>query len=219
MAWAGRDFYVRALGRDHARLDKYEYAHQRRHGRGVSLFRRRDDRSRARSSQRRRAAGLLRSGDSHHRVHPRRARPRGARETADVRRVARADRLQPARRACCATASKSKSLSASVQRDEIVVVRPGERIAVDGEIVDGASAVDESMLTGESMPVDKTLGDRASSAERSTRAGAFRARATTLGAESALARIVKLMRAAQATRAPIQNLADRVSAVFVPSRD
>jgi Cu+-exporting ATPase len=102
-----------------------------------------------------------------------------------------------------------------VVRGDIIVVRPGERIPVDGEIVDGASAVDESMLTGESMPVSKAKGDRVFGGTVN-RVGAFQVRATTLGEDSALARIVKLMREAQATRAPIQNLADRVSAVFVP---
>jgi Cu+-exporting ATPase len=102
-----------------------------------------------------------------------------------------------------------------VAHGDIAVVRPGERIPIDGEIVEGASAVDESMLTGESMPVNKTEGDRVFGGTVN-RTGAFQVRATTLGEDSALARIVKLMREAQATRAPIQNLADRVSAVFVP---
>jgi P-type Cu+ transporter len=103
----------------------------------------------------------------------------------------------------------------SVTRGDLVVVRPGERVPVDGEIVDGTSAVDESMLTGESMPVSKAVGDRVFGGTVN-RTGAFHATATTLGEDSALARIVKLMREAQGTRAPIQNLADRVSAVFVP---
>jgi Cu+-exporting ATPase len=102
-----------------------------------------------------------------------------------------------------------------VVHGDIAVVRPGERIPIDGEIVEGASAVDESMLTGESMPVNKTEGDRVFGGTVN-RTGAFQVRATTLGEDSALARIVRLMREAQATRAPIQNLADRVSAVFVP---
>jgi P-type Cu+ transporter len=103
-----------------------------------------------------------------------------------------------------------------VQRGDEIVVRPGERIPVDAEIVEGTSAVDESMLTGESMPVDKKSGSRVFGGTVN-RTGAFHAKATTLGEDSALARIVKLMRDAQATRAPIQNLADKVSAVFVPT--
>jgi Cu+-exporting ATPase len=102
-----------------------------------------------------------------------------------------------------------------VRRGDIVVVRPGERIPVDGEIMTGRGAVDESMLTGESMPVSKKEGDRVIGATINT-SGAFRYRATTLGSDSVLAQIVKLMRDAQGSRAPIQKLADRVSSVFVP---
>src|SRR5204862_1227317 len=98
---------------------------------------------------------------------------------------------------------------------DVFVVRPGERVPADGEVVSGSSAVDESMLTGESMPVAKTKGDRVVGGTIN-RTGALKARATTLGEQSALARIVKLMRDAQGSRAPIQNLADRVSRVFVP---
>ncbi|HEX8944037.1 MAG TPA: heavy metal translocating P-type ATPase [Gemmatimonadaceae bacterium] len=102
-----------------------------------------------------------------------------------------------------------------VRPGDIVVVRPGERIPVDGELVSGHSAVDESMLTGESIPVEKHTGDRVIGATINA-TGAFKYRATTLGADSVLAQIVKLMRDAQGSRAPIQKLADRVSAVFVP---
>ena len=102
-----------------------------------------------------------------------------------------------------------------VAHGDVVVVRPGERIPVDGEIVSGASAVDESMLTGESLPVEKTAGDSVIGGTIN-RTGAFRYRATTLGADSVLAQIVKLMRDAQGSRAPIQRLADRISGVFVP---
>ncbi|HEX9084638.1 MAG TPA: copper-translocating P-type ATPase, partial [Gemmatimonadaceae bacterium] len=86
---------------------------------------------------------------------------------------------------------------------------------VDGTIIDGASEVDESMLTGEPLPVAKTVGGKVVGGTLNT-TGAFRYRATSVGAESVLARIVKLMRDAQSSRAPIQRLADRVSAVFVP---
>ena len=103
-----------------------------------------------------------------------------------------------------------------VMHGDTVVVRPGEKVPVDGEIVAGASAVDESMLTGESMPVSKHAGDRVIGGTINS-TGAFRYRATTLGADSTLARIVKLMRDAQGSRAPIQKLADRLSAVFVPT--
>ena len=107
-----------------------------------------------------------------------------------------------------------KPLSQVVSGDTIVV-RPGERIPVDGTIIDGASEVDESMLTGEPLPVAKTVGGKVVGGTLNT-TGAFRYRATSVGADSVLARIVKLMRDAQSSRAPIQRLADRVSAVFVP---
>ena len=103
-----------------------------------------------------------------------------------------------------------------VERGDTVVVRPGERIPVDGEVTSGASAVDESMLTGESMPVDKSVGSEVIGGTVN-RTGSFRLRATKLGAESTLAGIVKLMRDAQSSRAPIQGLVDRVTAVFVPT--
>ena len=98
---------------------------------------------------------------------------------------------------------------------EVMVVRPGERIPVDGTIIDGGSEIDESMLTGEPLPVAKTVGGKVVGGTLNT-TGAFRYRATSVGADSVLARIVKLMRDAQSSRAPIQRLADRVSAVFVP---
>jgi Cu+-exporting ATPase len=102
-----------------------------------------------------------------------------------------------------------------VVQGDVVVVRPGERIPVDGTILSGASAVDESMLTGEPLPVEKGV-DAAVFGGTVNRTGSFRLTATTLGADSALARIVRLMRDAQGSRAPIQGLADRISAIFVP---
>jgi Cu+-exporting ATPase len=99
---------------------------------------------------------------------------------------------------------------------DIILVRPGERFPVDGVIVGGLGAVDESMLTGESLPVDKKPGDRVIGATIN-RAGAFEIRATAVGSASVLAQIVRLMREAQGSQAPIQRLADRVSAVFVPA--
>ncbi|HJU91114.1 MAG TPA: heavy metal translocating P-type ATPase [Gemmatimonadaceae bacterium] len=104
---------------------------------------------------------------------------------------------------------------AEVHSGDVVVVRPGERIPVDGEVLEGASAVDESMLTGEWLPVEKETGHRVVGGTLN-QTGSFRFRATTLGADSVLARIVKLMREAQGSRPPIQRLADRISAIFVP---
>ncbi|MGH7647756.1 MAG: heavy metal translocating P-type ATPase, partial [Gemmatimonadaceae bacterium] len=104
---------------------------------------------------------------------------------------------------------------AQVKRGDVIVVRPGERIPVDGRVISGESTVNESMLTGESMPVDKRDGDAVIGATING-TGAFRYRATSLGGDSVLGRIVRMVRDAQATRAPIQALADRVSAIFVP---
>jgi Cu+-exporting ATPase len=102
-----------------------------------------------------------------------------------------------------------------VVQGDVVVVRPGERIPVDGRIISGQSAIDESMLTGESLPVSRTVGDRVIGGTING-TGSFSYTATTLGADSVLAQIVRLMRDAQGSRAPIQRLADRVSGVFVP---
>ena len=103
----------------------------------------------------------------------------------------------------------------AVQPGDIVLVRPGEQLPVDGEVVAGASAVDESMLTGESLPVAKREGDPVYGATQNT-TGALRVRATALGAESALSRIIALVEQAQGSKAPIQALVDRVASVFVP---
>ena len=103
-----------------------------------------------------------------------------------------------------------------VQRGDLLLVRPGEHVPVDGEIVSGATSLDESMLTGESMPVARGVGDPVTGGTIN-RGGAVHVLATTVGPDSTLARIVRLMRDAQASRAPIQQLADRVSAVFVPT--
>jgi Cu+-exporting ATPase len=99
---------------------------------------------------------------------------------------------------------------------DIVLVRPGERIAVDGVVLDGASAVDESMITGESMPVDKVVGAEVIGGTLN-RTGAFRFRATRVGAETTLSHIIRLVEEAQGSKAPIQRLADRVAAYFVPT--
>ncbi|MDV6011860.1 heavy metal translocating P-type ATPase [Haloechinothrix sp. LS1_15] len=96
-----------------------------------------------------------------------------------------------------------------------MLVRPGEKIPTDGEIVDGVSAVDESMLTGESIPVEKTPGDAVTGATLNT-SGVLTVRATAVGADTALARIVRMVQDAQSGKAPMQRLADRISGVFVP---
>ncbi|MBN2875039.1 MAG: copper-translocating P-type ATPase, partial [Spirochaetales bacterium] len=98
---------------------------------------------------------------------------------------------------------------------DVLLVRPGERIPVDGVIIDGNASIDESMLTGESMPAEKTPGDTVSGATVNG-ASMFTFRATAVGADTALARIIKLVEDAQGSKAPIAALADRVSGVFVP---
>jgi Cu+-exporting ATPase len=98
---------------------------------------------------------------------------------------------------------------------DIVLVRPGEKVPVDGRVTDGASAVDESMLTGEPIPVEKTAGSPVFGGTIN-KTGAFRFEATAVGADTALQRIVQMVREAQGSKAPIQRLADRISGVFVP---
>ena len=112
-------------------------------------------------------------------------------------------------------------LEAEVPVDEvlvgdIVLVKPGEKIAVDGVVIEGRSAVDEAMLTGESMPVEKGPGDGVIGATLN-KLGSLKFEATKVGKETALAQIVRLVEDAQGSKAPIQKLADQVSAIFVPS--
>ncbi|HEX9839076.1 MAG TPA: heavy metal translocating P-type ATPase [Anaerolineales bacterium] len=102
-----------------------------------------------------------------------------------------------------------------VRVSDIVLVRPGEKIPVDGVVIDGRSAVDESMLTGESLPVEKKPGDPVIGATLN-KLGLLKFEATKVGKETALAQIIKLVEDAQGSKAPIQKLADQVSAVFVP---
>lgn len=103
----------------------------------------------------------------------------------------------------------------AVEAGDLVRIRPGERIPVDGDVVEGISAVDESMLTGESLPVDKAPGDGVF-AGTVNGFGALMVRAARVGADTSLARIIRLVEEAQGSKAPIQRLADRVAAVFVP---
>ena len=104
----------------------------------------------------------------------------------------------------------------TVAAGDIVVVRPGEKVPVDGELVDGESSVDESMVTGEPIPVTKRAGDTVIGATIN-RTGSFRFRATRVGRDTMLAQIIKLVQQAQGSKAPIQRLADTVSSYFVPA--
>lgn len=103
-----------------------------------------------------------------------------------------------------------------VRTGDVVIVRPGEKIPVDGEVIDGQSAVDESMLTGEPLPINKTVGDTVSGATINKN-GLLKFRATRVGKDTALAQIIRLVEQAQGSRAPVQDLVDRVAAVFVPA--
>jgi len=104
----------------------------------------------------------------------------------------------------------------AVQVGDLVVVRPGEKIAVDGEVVEGRSSVDESLLTGESLPAAKGPGDPVTGATING-SGSLRFRATRVGADTALAQIIRIVEEAQGSKAPVQRLADVVSATFVPA--
>jgi P-type Cu+ transporter len=111
---------------------------------------------------------------------------------------------------------EKETLLADLQKDDVIIVRPGEKIPVDGIVTDGESAVDESMLTGEPLPVDKKPGESVSGGTINTD-GVLKFKATKVGKDTALAQIIKLVEEAQGSKAPIQSLADKVSAVFVPA--
>jgi len=139
------------------------------------------------------------------------ARARGRTSEAIRRLVSLAPRTARVRRA----SGEVEIPTGEVEVSDLIRIRPGERIPVDGVVIEGASAVDESMLTGESLPVDKASGVTVFGGTVN-RTGSFVFRATRVGSETTLARIVKLVEEAQGSRAPIQRLADRVAAVFVP---
>ncbi|MDD9795819.1 heavy metal translocating P-type ATPase [Priestia megaterium] len=102
-----------------------------------------------------------------------------------------------------------------VQKGEVIFIKPGEKVPVDGEIIEGQSALDESMLTGESVPVDKNVGDKIIGATLNKN-GFLKIKATNIGKETALAQIIKVVEEAQGSKAPIQRLADYISGIFVP---
>ena len=103
-----------------------------------------------------------------------------------------------------------------MKKGDIFAVRPGESIPVDGVVIDGESAVNESALTGESVPVDKLVGDTVSAATIN-QSGYIRCEATRIGEDTTLSQIIKMVSDASATKAPIAKIADKVSGVFVPA--
>jgi Cu+-exporting ATPase len=124
--------------------------------------------------------------------------------------------LQPKTATVLRDGVESKLPIESIQTGDVILVRPGERIPTDGEIVAGKSSVDESMLTGESLPIEKFAGERIMGGTLNQH-GSLQYQATSLGAGSTLSQIVRLLRDAQGSRAPIQRIADRISAIFVPT--
>ncbi len=124
--------------------------------------------------------------------------------------------LQPDK-ACLVIGSTEKLIEIEdVKLEDVLLVKPGKKVPVDGEIVEGDSYVDESMLTGESLPVIKSLGDKVFGGTINT-TGAFKIKAEKLGNDTALSRIINMVEEAQGSKAPIQKFADRVSLYFVPS--
>jgi Cu+-exporting ATPase len=124
--------------------------------------------------------------------------------------------LQPKTATVLRDGVESKLPIELIQAGDVILVRPGERIPTDGEVVAGKSSVDESMLTGESLPIEKFAGERIMGGTLNQH-GSLQYRATSLGAGSTLSQIVRLLRDAQGSRAPIQRIADRISAIFVPT--
>ncbi len=138
---------------------------------------------------------------------------RAKRQTADAIRALNA--LRPTTATVRRDGAEHPVPIEAVQVGDQVVVRPGERVAVDGEVIEGASHLDESLITGESRPVPKHPGDRVTGGAINGE-GALLVKTLAIGAETTLARVIRMVESAQAAKAPIQRVVDRVSAVFVP---
>lgn len=138
---------------------------------------------------------------------------RAKRQTADAIRALNA--LRPSVAKVLVDGEEVTTPVESLSIGDLVVVRPGERIAVDGEVVSGQSHADEALITGESQPVSKSVGDKVTGGSVNGE-GLLHVRTMAIGAETTLARIIRMVESAQAAKAPIQRIVDRVSAVFVP---
>jgi Cu+-exporting ATPase len=138
---------------------------------------------------------------------------RAKRQTADAIRALNA--LRPTVARVLVDGAEVSTPVEHVAVGDIVVVRPGERVPVDGQIIDGRSHVNESLITGESLPVAKAVGDTVTGGSVNEE-GVLQVRTGAIGAETTLARIIRMVESAQAAKAPIQRIVDRVSAVFVP---
>ena len=219
--WAGWPFFVRGW---QSLLDAQpQHVHPDRHGhrRRLALQRRRRHPARAFPAgvprPRRVGRGLLRGGRRHHRPRPARPGAGAARARADLGGAIKAllD-LAPktARRLKDDGTDEEVSLDAIAVGDRLRV-RPGEKVPVDGELIEGRSSLDESMVTGESMPVTKERGAKVIGGTLNA-TGGFVMRAEKVGRDTMLARIVQMVAEAQRSRAPIQRLADQVAGWFVP---
>ena len=160
-------------------------------------------------------AGLLRDARSAHHVRAHGQAARDPRQGTHLRRYQKLMGLAAKTARVVAVAKEVDIPVEQVVTGDLVIVRPGEKVPVDGVVVEGDSAVDESMLTGESIPVEKNPGDEVIGATIN-KLGSFTFRATKVGRDTALAQIVRLVEQAQGSKAPVQRFADRISAVFVP---
>ncbi|MDO5653216.1 MAG: copper-translocating P-type ATPase, partial [Brachymonas sp.] len=139
---------------------------------------------------------------------------RAKRQTADAIRALNA--LRPTTARVLVNGQEVVTPVEQLAVGDVVLVRPGERIAVDGVVEDGQSQVDEALITGESLPVAKAIGDKVTGGSVNGE-GVLRVRTVAIGAETTLARIIRMVESAQAAKAPIQRMVDKVSAVFVPA--
>lgn len=139
---------------------------------------------------------------------------RAKRQTADAIRSLNA--LRPTVARVLVDGTEVSTPVEQVAVGDVVVIRPGERVPVDGEVIDGRSHINESLITGESLPVAKAVGDKVTGGSVNEE-GLLQVRTAAIGAETMLAKIIRMVESAQAAKAPIQRIVDRVSAVFVPA--